>query len=146
MPTITADLTLEPADGYRVELRNGRHVWNADEPADAGGTDTGPNPYELLLGALGACTLITLGLYARRKGIPLQSVSATFHYEKVHSDDCEDCETDRTGWLDHVRTEIFLDGEFSDEQRTRLAEVAVRCPVHKTLEHGITFTETVVVG
>jgi uncharacterized OsmC-like protein len=142
MPSVTADLT----EGYVVEIRSGRHVWLADEPVDVGGTDTGPNPYEMLLGALAACTLITLSMYARRKGIALEAVSATFHYEKVHSDDCQDCETDRTGWLDHVRTEIFLDGDFDEEQRRRLMEVAVRCPVHKTLENGVTFTETLVVG
>lgn len=142
MPTISADLT----DGFRVEIRNDRHLWLGDEPVDAGGTDTGPNPYEQLLGALASCTLITLSMYAQRKGIPLDSISAKFHYEKVHSDDCEDCETDRTGWLDHVRTEIFLDGDFTEEQRQRLAEVAVRCPVHKTLEKGIVFTETLIVG
>src|SRR5690606_16967319 len=138
----TADLS----GGTSVEIRSERHVWYADEPVSVGGTDIGPEPYEMLLGALAACTCITLSLYARRKGIDLQAVSARFHYERVHSDDCEDCETDRTGWLDHVRSEIFVDGKFTEEERRRLAEVAVRCPVHKTLQNGIVFSDSVVVG
>lgn len=142
MPTITADLT----EGAVVEIRNGRHVWYADEPPDAGGTDAGPNPYELLLGALAACTCITLSYYAKRKGIALRAVSAQFHYEKVHADDCADCGEGRDGWLDHVRTEVYLDGDFTDDERQRLAEIAVRCPVHRTLEKGIVFSENVVVG
>ncbi|KAA0235401.1 MAG: OsmC family peroxiredoxin [Actinobacteria bacterium] len=143
MATITADLT----EGSVVEIRDGRHVWHADEPPKAGGTDVGPNPYELLLGSLAACTCITLALYARHKEIHLESVSARFHYDKVHADDCEDCEDDVSGWLDRVRSEIFIDGDFTDEQRARLEQIAVRCPVHKTLQNGITFTEeTVIVG
>jgi uncharacterized OsmC-like protein len=142
MRTVSVDLS----QGMVVEIRNGRHLWYADEPLAQGGTDQGPDPYELLLGALGACTCITLAAYARRKGIQLDSVSANFHYEKVHSDDCQDCETDEVGWLDHVRAEIFIEGSFTEEQRTRLMEVAVRCPVHKTLAHGITFTDHVVAG
>ncbi|HEV8298621.1 MAG TPA: OsmC family protein [Acidimicrobiales bacterium] len=142
MATITADLTA----GTRVEIRSERHVWHSDEPASAGGTDNGPNPYELLLGALGACTCITLSLYATSKGIVLHSVSARFEYNRVHSDDCRECESDVIGWLDHVQAEIFVEGTFTDEQRALLEGVATRCPVHKTLERGITFTERVVVG
>jgi putative redox protein len=140
--TVSADLS----DGMAVEIRNGRHVWYADEPPSQGGTDTGPDPYEMLLGALAACTCITVFAYAKRKGIDLHSVSARFHYEKVHSDDCRDCETDEVGWLDHVRSEVFVEGTFDEEQRKRLMEVAVRCPVHKTLAHGVTFTDHVVAG
>ena len=142
MATVTADLLA----GSVVEIRSDRHIWRADEPPEADGTDTAPDPYELLLGALAACTCITLSYYAKRKGIVVSAISAQFHYEKIHSDDCADCETDDIGWLDHVRSEIYIDGTFTDEQRTRLAEVAVRCPVHKTLERGITFTEKVIVG
>ena len=79
MPTITADLT----SGYRVEVTNGTHVWLADEPTDVGGTDTGPNPYELLLGSLAACTCITLSMYAARHEIDLTSISAQFTYERM---------------------------------------------------------------
>lgn len=142
MATVTADLTT----GFRVELRNDRHVWHADEPVADGGSDTAPTPYEQLLGAVGACTCITVSLYAQRKGIALTSISAQFHYEKVHADDCADCGDGREGWLDHVRAEIFLEGTFTDDQRKRLVEVAQRCPVRRTLENGIVFTERVVAG
>ncbi|HEX9682666.1 MAG TPA: OsmC family protein [Acidimicrobiales bacterium] len=142
MHTVTADLT----HGTAVRISTGTHTWAADEPIDAGGTDLGPNPYELLLGSLAACTAITLGMYAERKGWGLDAVSARFTYTKIHADDCATCDDDATGWLDHVTTEIFLDGDLTDEARARLADIATRCPVHKTLEHGIHFEEQVVAG
>ncbi len=143
MTTITADLT----SGTLVEIRNGRHVWYADEPLDLNGTDTGPNPYEMLLGSLAACTSITLSFYAQRKGWSLDSVSVRYEYERLHADDCVECDDDALGWLDGVRSEIFIEGTFDDEQRQRLAEVAQRCPVHKTLANGITFVrEKITVG
>lgn len=143
MAVITADLS----DTYQVEMRNERGLlWLADEPEDMGGTDTGPNPYELLLGALGACTLITLRLVADREGIPLESVSARFEYDKVHADDCTSCDDDASGFIDRVRTHIFMDGPFDADQRARLERVATRCPVHKTLERGIHFEEELHAG
>jgi putative redox protein len=142
MPTISADLT----SGFEVDITNGRHTWRADEPLDFGGTDTGPNPYELLLGSLAACACITLSMYASRKGIPVTSISARYTFEKLHADDCGFCEDDDRGFIDTVSSEIFVEGDFDDEARKRLAEVAVRCPVHKTLERGIRFTEQVFVG
>ena len=98
MPTITAALN----EGYQVDITNGKHVWRADEPLDLGGTDSGPNPYELMLGALAACTCITLSMYANRKGIDLTSVSAEFTYERVHADDCDFCDDDDKGMIDTV--------------------------------------------
>lgn len=142
MPIITADLV----DGYVVTITNGRHEWTADEPPDLGGTDTGPNPYEMLLGSLAACTVITLSMYAARKDIALDSVSTRYEYERIHADDCEHCDDDASGWLDHVTSEIFLDGRFSPDEAARLEEIAVKCPVHRTLANGLTFTERVVVG
>ena len=142
MPTITADLV----DGYAVTITNERHRWAADEPPDLGGTDTGPTPYEMLLGSLAACTSITLSMYAKRKGIALDSISTRYQYERIHADDCEHCEDDLSGWLDHVTSEIYLDGRFSEKEAARMGEIAVRCPVHRTLANGITFTERVVVG
>ena len=140
MTTITADLTA----GAVVELRNGRHVWGADEPLDLNGTDTGPNPYELLLGSLGACTCITLSYYCQRKGWTLHSVSAQYTYDKIHADDCAHCDDDAQGFMHNVTSEIFMDGDFDDEQRARLEQIASRCPVHKTLEAGLVFDETVI--
>ena len=139
MTTITADLT----SGAAVELRNGRHVWHADEPLDVNGTDTGPTPYELLLGALGACTCITLSFYCQRKGWTLHAVSAQYTYDKIHADDCEHCDDDAYGFLHNVSAEIFIAGDFDDEQRARLTEITTKCPVHKTLAEGMVFNETV---
>jgi len=139
MTTITADLT----SGAAVELRNGRHVWHADEPLDVNGTDTGPTPYELLLGALGACTCITLSFYCQRKGWTLHSVSAQYTYDKIHADDCEHCDDDTYGFLHNVTAEIFIAGDFDDEQRARLTDITTKCPVHKTLAEGMVFNETV---
>lgn len=143
MATVTADIT----SGFAVELRAGNHVWIADEPVDLGGTDTGPTPYELLMAAVASCTCITLSMYCRRKGWDLHSISARYEYDKVHADDCGDCDSDVSGYLDRVRSEIFIEGDFDDDQRARLSDVARRCPVHKTIDHGVTFTtELVFVG
>ena len=142
MPTITADLT----NGFQVDIKAGAHRWRADEPVDLNGTDTGPTPYELMLGALAACTCITLSMYAQRKSIAVTSISARFTYDKVHAEDCTFCHDDDKGFVDAVTSEIFIEGTFSDEERARLEEVAVRCPVHKTLERGIRFDEQVFVG
>lgn len=142
MATITADLV----SGYAVDITNGRHTWHADEPVSLEGTDTGPTPYELLLGALAACTCITLSMYAQRKGIALDSISVQYSYDRVHADDCEHCDDDATGFIDTVESQVFVEGTFTEEERARLAEIATRCPVHKTLERGITFGEQVFVG
>lgn len=142
MRTITADLR----SGTRVEIRNGRHVWYADEPVDKGGIDEAPNPYEMLLGSLAACTCITISYYAARKGLSLHSVSVRYTYDRIHADDCEDCESTDNGWLELVTSEIFIEGQFDDAQRARLREIAVRCPVHKTLEKGVRFKDSVTVG
>lgn len=142
MATITADLT----EGFQVDITNGSHKWRSDEPIDLGGTDTGPNPYELMLGALAACTCITLSMYAKRKGFALTSISAQFTYDRVHADDCGFCDEDDDGFIDTVSSQIFIEGDFDEAQRARLQEVAVRCPVHKTLERGIRFSEAVFAG
>ena len=142
MATISADLV----DGYRVEINNGRHHWTADEPIELGGTDEGPNPYELLLGALAACTSITVAMYARRKGMKLDSISVRYEFDRVHADDCEQCDDDASGFIERVSSEIFVEGDFTDEERRRLGEVAQRCPVHKPLDKGVHFEEEVVVG
>jgi putative redox protein len=139
MATISAELT----SGYRVEMTNGSHTWRADEPIDVGGTDTGPNPYELLLGSVAACTCITLSMYARRKEIPLRSVTARYNYDKVHAQDCEFCDDDDRGMIDTVSSDIEIRGDFTPEQAKRLEEVATRCPVHKTLEREVRFDDRV---
>ncbi len=142
MTTITAELT----KNFRVDITNGTHTWRADEPVDLGGEDTGPNPYDLLLGSLAACTTITLGFYAKRKDIKLTSVSAEYSFDRVHADDCEQCDDDHEGMIDRITSRIFIDGDFDEATRKRLQEVAVRCPVHKTLAAGVVFDETVFAG
>jgi len=142
MRTITADLV----SGYRVDISNGRHHWAADEPGAQGGTDEGPSPYDLLLGSVAACTAITVAMYADRKGIAVDSISARYSYDRVHAADSEGCEVEPGQWLHQVTSEIFIEGDFTLEVRERLGEVARRCPVHRTLEEGVTFIDEVVVG
>ena len=139
MTTITAELTV----GTQVSISNGRHTWRADEPPAAKGTDLAPNPYELLLGALAACTCITLSLYCQHKGIALKSVATSYQFERVHVNDCEDCEEQKSGRMEQVTGYVRIAGEFDDAQRKRLAQIAERCPVHKTLAHGVRMVDRV---
>jgi len=124
------------AKGFAQEVRAGRHRLAADEPTAAGGTDTGPNPYDLLLAALGTCTSMTLAMYARRKQWPLEAVTVRLRHARIHAADCEDCEK-QDGLVDRIEREIALQGALNDEQRARLVEIANKCPVHKTLTSEI---------
>lgn len=117
-------------------IQAGRHIMVADEPTSAGGEDTGPTPYGLLLAALGACTSMTVRMYANRKEWPLESTTVTLKHSRIHAADCADCET-REGRLDHVERVIQLDGDLDDEQRARLIEIANKCPVHRTLRSEV---------
>jgi putative redox protein len=120
------------ATGLVQEIETGRHRLVADEPVEAGGTDTGPSPYELLLAALGACTSMTLSMYAQRKHWPLERVTVRLRHDKIHAKDCAECET-KEGMLDRIEREISLTGPLEAEQRERLLAIANRCPVHRTL-------------
>jgi putative redox protein len=124
------------AAGFVQALHAGRHRIVADEPSSAGGTDTGASPYDLLLAALGACTSMTVGMYARRKGWPLEEVTVHLRHSKIHAADCSECET-KEGMLDRIERDIHLDGPLSAEQRSRLMEIADKCPVHRTLTSEI---------
>ncbi len=141
-----AAITAELISGYRVDITNGVHTWRADEPFDLGGENTGPNPYDLLLGSLAACTAITVSMYAARKDIEISSLSVEYSHEKVHRDDCEQCDDTKSGMVDRVTSRIFIDGDFDEATRKRLQQIAQRCPVHKTLENGVVFDETVFAG
>lgn len=136
-------ITAELKSGTVVTLSNGRHTWTADEPLPAGGTDQGPSPYEVLLGALAACTCITLALYCRHKQIALKSVTARLEHDRVHAEDCEDCEQKTGGFIDRIVSRVKIEGQFTEAQRERLAQIVSRCPVHKTLEAEVKITDSV---
>ena len=121
---------------FQQEIIAGKHRLIADEPVKAGGMDSGPGPYDLLLAALGACTSMTVRLYADRKQLPLRQTSVRLHHNKIHAADCADCET-KEGMVDHIEREIMFDGDLDGEQRARLLEIADKCPVHRTLESEI---------
>ncbi len=118
-------------EGLLQTVRIGQHRLQSDEPPDSG-NDGGPNPYELLLAALGACTGMTLRMYADRKQWPLQGVQVRLGHSRIHAEDCAACDT-KEGMLDQIECEISLIGDLSDSQRQRLMEIANHCPVHRTL-------------
>ena len=117
---------------YRQRVKAGRHRGLADEPVSAGGRDEGPSPYELLLSALGACTAMTLRMYAEVKKLPLAHVSVELRHEKIHAAACQECET-KEGKIDKIERVITLEGDLTQEQRSRMLEIANKCPVHRTL-------------
>ena len=124
------------AGRFTQSMRSGKHTLIADEPESVGGDDAGPGPYEYLLMGLGACTSMTLRMYAERKRLPLQRVRVRLSHRRTHARDCSDCET-REGMVDEITREIELEGDLTGEQRQRLLEIANRCPVHRTLTSEI---------
>ncbi|MDO8105960.1 OsmC family protein [Isoptericola sp. b441] len=124
-----------PAGPFTQEVRVGLHTWVADEPPSAGGDDAGPAPYDMLGAALGACISMTLRMYVERKGWPVESIAVLIGHEKVKvtTDDGMPVMRDR------FTCTLTFTGDLSDEQRARLREIADRCPVHRTLEHGALF-------
>ena len=124
------------ATGFSQEIVSGNHRLRADEPVSFGGTDAAPGPYDYLLIALGVCTSMTVGLYARRKQFPLENITVSLSHSRIHAQDCEECET-KEGMLDRIDTQIELTGPLTDEQRAKLIEIAGKCPVHRTLKSEI---------
>jgi uncharacterized OsmC-like protein/alpha-beta hydrolase superfamily lysophospholipase len=118
---------------YQQEILTGPHHLLADEPIKLGGLDSGPGPYDFLLAGLGACTSMTIRLYADFKKLPLENVSVRLSHGKIHAKDCETCDT-KVSMVDHIERAITLEGPLDEEQRKRLMEIADKCPVHKTLE------------
>jgi putative redox protein len=121
---------------YTQTGRAGRHVLTMDEPVSVGGSDAGPGPYDLLLLALGACTSMTIRMYAELKKLPLKQVRVRLVHRKIHAEDCRDCET-REGKVDEIMREVHLEGDLTDAQRERILEIAKRCPVAQTLQSEI---------
>ena len=135
-----ATVTVRSQNNLRQQITAGIHQFIADEPIESGGNDDGPDPYSYLISALGACTSMTLTLYARQKGWDLQKVEVHLKHEKIHAIDCTECET-KEGKVDRIWREIRLVGNLSDEQRSRLREIAKKCPVHRTLTSEISIVD-----
>ena len=127
----TVTVTETGTGTYTQQITAGHHRLLADEPQPIG-DDAGPSPYDLLLAALGACTSMTLRMYANRKGWPLEQVRVTLRHSRIHGEDCAECET-TSGLIDHIDRDIELVGGLDDTQRQRLLGIANRCPVHQTL-------------
>ncbi|AMX04117.1 OsmC family protein [Microbulbifer thermotolerans] len=138
---VTVEETLEGK--FVNKICSGSHHLVADEPKKYGGDDKGPGPYEYVLMGLGACTSMTIRMYADRKGIPLERVQVTLSHRKIYADDCEDCES-KMGKIDEIVREITLIGELSEAQRQRLLEIADHCPVHRTLTSEIVVRSRIV--
>jgi uncharacterized OsmC-like protein len=121
---------------YVQRITVGSHTLLADEPGDVGGADAGPNPYELLLAALGACAGITVQMYAERKQWPLEGVHVALSWARVHAEDCGECDTE-VRMVDGIEMVVSFSGNLSDDERRRLTEIANKCPVHRTLSSPI---------
>ncbi|MEM8927203.1 MAG: bifunctional alpha/beta hydrolase/OsmC family protein [Bacteroidota bacterium] len=124
--------SLEAEDGFTTQIKVGNHYMLADEPEGFGGNDFGPSPYELVSAGLSACTVMTLQMYAKRKGWPLKNVEVHTSYGKDHAEDCENCE-DTSAKIDTFHRELKMTGNLDQKQRERLVQIADKCPVHKTL-------------
>ena len=124
------------ASGFFQVATAGKYTFNVDEPINLGGTERAPDPYDYLLGALGACTSMTVGWYARRQKIPLENVTVSLWHSRIHAQDCEECET-KVGMLNRINLDVQLTGPITPEQRAKLLEVAAKCPVHRTLKSEI---------
>jgi uncharacterized OsmC-like protein len=123
-------------EGFRTQINAGQHQLIADEPNEAGGTDEGPSPYELLLASLGACTAMTLKMYIERKKLPVTDVEVLLSFDRIHIDDCESCvkeERLNDQEVQHISRLIYVTGDVTEEQKERLLYIAGRCPVHVTL-------------
>lgn len=118
-----------------------RHSLITDEPVTAGGDDAGPDPYTLLLAALGSCISMTVTLYARRKGWPVESVTVRLRQQRIHGRDCAECEEKPEGYVQRIERSVTIEGNLTEEQQARLQEIAHKCPVHKTLTSPIIITE-----
>ncbi|GAB3834681.1 OsmC family protein [Hymenobacter jeollabukensis] len=129
------------AEALLADVQAGRHTFVLDEPENVGGQDRGPTPYDLLLSALGACTAITLRLYATQKKWPLQGIEVRLRHRRVHVVDCEACESGDAR-MDEIHKELRLIGELSEEQRQRLEQISQKCPVQKTLLAGVRINTT----
>jgi putative redox protein len=123
-------------DNFHQQITAGKHHLVADEPTSVGGGDAGPDPYDYLLTALGVCTSMTIGFYARRNHLPLENITVSLSHSRIYATDCEECET-KEGMLDRIDVEVELTGPLTPEQHAKLMQVAAKCPVHRTLTSEI---------
>jgi putative redox protein len=136
------EVIVESLSGLRNEVRYGTgQTFTTDEPTEVGGEGAGPDPYTLLLAALGSCVSMTLMLYARRKGWPLERVRVRLRQRRVHAKDCAECGSHANDFIHHIERAVEIEGPLTAEQRTRLQEIAHKCPVHKTLTSKIVVAE-----
>ena len=136
-----SEVVVTSLSNLRNEVRYGAgQTLITDEPAEVGGEGAGPDPYMLLLAALGSCVSMTVTLYARRKGWPVERVSVRLRQQRVHARDCE-CEAQSDGFIHHIERSVRIEGDLTEEQHTRLQEIAHKCPVHRTLTSEIVVTE-----
>jgi len=137
-----SEVVVSSQTNLRNEVRYGAgHTFITDEPVAAGGEDAGPDPYTLLLAALGSCMSMTVTLYARRKQWPLENVTVHLRQSRIHVKDCAECVQDKDGFIHRIECAVSFSGPLSDEQRARLEEIAHKCPVHKTLTSEIVITK-----
>ena len=137
-----SEVTVTSVMKLRNEVRYGENqTFFIDEPREAGGDGAGPDPYALLLAALGGCISMTVTLYARRKSWPLERVTVRLRQQRIHAEDCAECEEGAGGFVHRIERSVAVEGDLTDEQRSRLQEIAHKCPVHKTLTSNIVVTE-----
>ena len=136
-----SEVVVTSQQNLQQEVRYGSgQTFTTDEPRAAGGDDAGPDPYTLLLGALGSCISMTLHMYARRKQWPVETVTVRLRQNRIHAKDCEECQ-DKEGFIHRIERSVEVTGDLSDEQHARLQEIAHKCPVHKTLTSTIVITD-----
>src|SRR5258706_7364099 len=136
------EVTVTSLANLKNEVRYGTdQTLITDEPSEAGGEDAGPDPYTLLLGALGSCISMTVTLYAKRKNWPLERVTVRLRQQRIHAEDCRECTHTTEGFMHRIERSVTLEGNLSEEQRTRLQEISHKCPVHKTLTSEIVISD-----
>ena len=138
-----SEVVVTSIQNLQNEVRYGtNHTLITDEPVEAGGDDVGPDPYTLLLAALGTCTSMTVMLYARRKAWPVKKVTVRLRQRRIHAKDCQTCGEDAEGYIHRIERAVSFEGELTTEQVDRLHEIARKCPVHKTLTSKIVIADT----
>jgi putative redox protein len=137
-----SDVTVTSLANLKNEVRYGSgHTLVTDEPLEAGGEDAGPDPYTLILGALGSCISMTVTLYARRKNWPLERVKVHLRQRRIHGADCQECMNKTDAFVHRIERAVTFEGNLSDEQRVRLQEIAHKCPIHKMLSSEIVISD-----